>query len=803
MSKRDGSVAIWSLLSLLAAPAVSSQAVAAKDLNSGVKAGLLPPITLKGYAHDAIHLEIDGRLDERVWAEVPSYAGLRVIEPDTLAEPMFRTEIRMFYTERGFAISFDLEQPRDTIIMRHAPRDDREISRDYVSFTLDTSGSGRYAYWMSLSIGNNQADGTFLPERRGSREWDGAWYGATHWTEQGWAAEFFIPWSQVAMPAADGVRRMGLFALRRVSHLSERWSWPALPNSQPKYMSSLQQLELRGVDPHQNWSLFPYVTTTFSKVSGGAQHRVGLDAVWRPSGYLQLAATANPDFGAVESDDVQINLTAEETFFPEKRLFFLEGQEIFNTTPRSISTNGQLFTVVNTRRIGGRPQLPKVPPDVEIPVAEAIKPSELLGAVKLTGQFGRFRYGLLSASEADTVINAKDRKLQLDGRNFGVARVLYEDDQDAAYRAIGVASSIVRQGVRTATVHAMDFHYLGLSGQWNVDGQILTSDLDEGERGYGAFADISFAPRQGLKHTFELTAFDAALDVNDFGYQRRADVREAWYRMEWVRSGLKRIRDFKISPSIRYGANGDGYRLNNVAAADVVLILNSLDSLTMSFAWYGRSYDDRNSFGNGTYEVADRKDLMVGVETDPAKPVSFRGSVRYQDEVVTGRRYAISTGLNWRLADNLGVAVESMYEETDGWLLHQEAQNFTVFDAVQWHPRLSIEYYPDATHQIRLLLQWAGVRATERAFFQLSPGSTILRQVSKPPGPTDDFSVSQLNLQLRYQWQFAPLSDLFVVYSKGDSRRQELSTLPMLFRDSWDEPLIDQLVIKVRYRFGS
>lgn len=595
---------------------------------------------------------------------------------------------------------------------------------------------------------------------------------------------------------------MGLFALRRVSHLSERWSWPALPNSQPKYMSSLQQLELREVDPHQNWSLFPYGTTMFSKLSGGVRTKVGLDAVWRPSSYLQLVATANPDFGAVESDDVQINLTAEETFFPEKRLFFLEGQEIFNTTPRSISTNGQLFTVVNTRRIGGRPQLPKLP-DIDLPVVEAIKPSELLGAVKLTGQFGRIRYGLLGASEADAVINANDRTLQLDGRNFGVARVLYEDDQDAAYRAFGLASSIVRQGAMNATVHAIDFHYLGLSGQWNVDGQIIMSDPSDGEQGYGAFADISFAPRRGLKHTIELTAFDAALDVNDFGYQRRADVHEARYRMEWVRSGLKRIRDFKITPSIRYELNGDGYRLNNVAAADLVFILNSLDSLTTSFAWYGRSYDDRNSFGNGVYRLADRKILMLGFETDPAKPVSFRGSARYQDEMVTGRRYAIGAGLNWRPTDNLGIAVESIFEETNGWLLHQELQNFTVFDAVQWQPRLNIEYYPSATHQIRLLLQWVGARATERAFFQLSPGNTILRQVSKPLGPTDDFSVSQLNLQLRYQWQFASLSELLIVYSKADSRRQELSTLPGLFRDSWDEPLIDQLVIKVRHRFGS
>jgi hypothetical protein len=84
------------------------------------------------------------------------------------------------------------------------------------------------------------------------------------------------------------------------------------------------------------------------------------------------------------------------------------------------------------------------------------------------------------------------------------------------------------------------------------------------------------------------------------------------------------------------------------------------------------------------------------------------------------------------------------------------------------------------------------------------PGdSTDLVQVPKPAGPSDDFSISQLNFQLRYRWQIAPLSDLFIVYTKADQRFVGLTDFNTLFQDSWSAPLGDQLVIKLRYRLGS
>ena len=151
--------------------------------------------------HEDADLRIDGHIDEAIWSQIQPFNNLKVIEPDTLADAPYKTDLRMFYTERGIYVSFDMDQPADTIVQRFAPRDAFEVNRDNVGFTLDTSGDGRYGYWMNLSLGDSQMDGTILPERQYSREWDGAWYGATQRTANGWSAEFYVPWSQMAMPS--------------------------------------------------------------------------------------------------------------------------------------------------------------------------------------------------------------------------------------------------------------------------------------------------------------------------------------------------------------------------------------------------------------------------------------------------------------------------------------------------------------------------------------------------------------------------------------------------------------------------
>jgi hypothetical protein len=760
-------------------------------------------ISIQRLDHQQAAIKIDGHLDEPAWATPPVLDQFIVTKPDTLVIPPYQTEFRMFYTDKGIYASFDLEQPADTIIMRYAARDDFGVTRDNVSLTLDTSGEGLYGYFMNLSLGDVQMDGTVKPERRYSKRWDGAWYGATQLTEKGWSAEYFIPWSQMAMPRVSGVRRIGISIKRKVAHLDEDWSWPPLPRSQPKFLSSLQPLAFDSINPRRQWSLFPFTSLRYDHVDNDFDFKAGLDLFWRPSSNFQLTATVNPDFGTVEADDVVVNLTANETFFPEKRLFFLEGQDIFNTNPRSEAEYGPKVVLVNTRRIGGRPNLPDLPDDEEFPPREELQLAELLGAAKVTGQIGSFRYGLLAAQEEDTDY-MKDNDIYVqDGRGFGVVRLLYEDSHGAAYRALGFISTVVRHPEYGAIVHGVDFHRLSTDGHWDINGQLLYSDTDEEGIGYGAFTDIEYAPRQGLKHSLQLTWYDDQIDINDLGYLARNDTREVRYFSEWVQSGLIKIRDSNLGTFMGYAENNQGFNTDAMIGVYANVTLNNLHSID-AFGWYSPShYDDRNSFDNGTFKVAASTNVHFSYRTDAAKKISFSGKFVHEGETLGGHAYQLGAGLSWRPTHNVTLNAELNYRQSDGWLLHQDDEYFTSFDATEWRPELRFDFFATAKQHFRLVLQWDGIRARENEFYTLEEGSTQLIPGPKPPGETDDFSISELAFQIRYRWQIAPLSDLYVVYTKGDSRDTDLMGFGDLFRESWRYPLGDQLVIKLRYRLGS
>jgi hypothetical protein len=789
------------LLAIAAAAAINN--ASAQEV-SDLEIGLGPPIKLFRADHDDLDIKIDGHLDEAVWQRIQPIEKMKVTKPDTLADVPYKTNMRVFYSERGLYVSFDMEQPRATIIERFVARDEFQVSRDRIDFSLDTSGEGRYGYWMGLSLGDSQMDGTILPERQYSMTWDGAWYGATQRTDKGWSAEFYVPWSQMAMPKAGSGRRVGIRSSRTLAGLGETWGWPALTETQPRFISRFQQLELDNVDPRQNWSIFPYASGTRDNVSDESRYKAGMDLFWRPSTNFQLTGTVNPDFGSVESDDVVVNLTADETFFPEKRLFFQEGREIFQISGRRADARQQPVTVLNTRRIGGRPRDLSLPPGVELPTREELKPADIIAAAKATGQFGAFRYGVLAAFEDGTDYVADDNlQYSQDGRDFAAFRILYEDSKGAAYRGLGWITTLVAHAEADALVHGTDFHYLTATGRWKLDGQALISDRDETGTGAGGTTDITYTSRQGVKHEFRMTLLDDTIDVNDLGFQTRNDVNDYQYQVQWIKSGLNKVRDFQISPFIRYAVNGDGYRTNSTIATSGALTFNNLFKINGFVAFLPPRFDDRNSFGNGTFELRRRARGELNFNSDYSKQLAVFGKVGFAGEALYGTSIDTRLGVSWRPGHNLSMRLQVEHSDKDGWLLHQEDQNFTTFQGTQWQPQLDLEYFLSSKQQIRLAMQWVGVRATEDRFYTLPGDDTKLVEGPKPAAETDDFSISQLNFQIRYRWQIAPLSDLYIVYTKGDKERTGLRDFDDLFRDNWNNPLGDQLVIKLRYRLGS
>jgi hypothetical protein len=765
-------------------------------------------IQLRRLEHARANIVVDGRLDEPVWKDLPTHGNLLVIRPEALVEGAHATDIRMFYTERGMYVAYDMEQPAETLVKRWSTRDDESLSRDRVGLALDTSGDGRYGYWVGLALGDNQTDGTVLPERQFNRDWDGAWYGASSITDHGWSAELFLPWSQMAMPNREGARRMGFFASRHVAYLDERWGWPAYAESQPMFMSIMQPLELQGVAPKQQWSFFPYTSATFDSVSHEDSYKAGFDLFWRPSTNFQVTATGNPDFGNVEADDVIVNLTAFETFFPDKRLFFQERQEIFESASRPgqfAGSFGDPVILLHTRRIGGSPRAPSLQNDEEFAPEELGQPTELYGAGKITGQVGNLRYGVLGAAEENTkLMSPSGARYVAAGRDFGALRVLWESRAGGSKKSLGWTTTMVAHPESDALVHGLDFHYLSTSGAWKYDGQLLYSDVDEAGQGLGAYFDVGYTPRPGLRYVLNLNHFDSKFDINDFGFMRRNDLTVVRTSMDWTKTDFRRIRDMNLGPAARYEVNGNGKMIRGGAGTRYRVTFNNLSSLEGVVSYLLPAYDDRNSFDNGTFKTGKALGANAKYQTDASKPLSVSLEGAYRTDGIDGGYIAeMGVGAFWRPVARMNVSLELKYSQRKGWLLHQEDRNMTGFDSEEWRPELNFDYFISGKQQLRVALQWVAIKAKEQNFYKvpINPGSLI--EVAKPGLDSDDFTISQLNFQVRYRWQIAPLSDLFVVYTRNGFSDPVDADLGDLFSDAWSDPVGEQIVVKVRYRLGS
>jgi len=233
------------------------------------------------------------------------------------------------------------------------------------------------------------------------------------------------------------------------------------------------------------------------------------------------------------------------------------------------------------------------------------------------------------------------------------------------------------------------------------------------------------------------------------------------------------------------------------------MTFENLSKLTFRASFNPEYYDDLNSFGNGAYRLARRHFGGLMWESDSSQPFSYTIGAGYSQEDLGGGTDFVKLIANWRPSDRFALSANIGYRNRDGWLLYQEDRNFTTFRAEEWSPRVSADYFLSAKQQLRFSVQWVGVRAKEDKFYLVPGNPGDLIRTAKPEGPTDSFSLSQMTLQLRYRWEIAPLSDLFLVYTRLVDEGSALKSFSDTFSDGYDDPLGDFLVLKIRYRFGS
>lgn len=749
-----------------------------------------------------VSVTIDGKLDEPLWQKVSYHDDLIVSSPDRGEPGQFQTQVRYFHTEYGLYVGVWAEQPPETLLSRLSSRDSF-IQRDSIRISIDSSGEGLYGYFFAINLGGSITDGVILPESNFKLNWDGAWYGRAQATNDGWAAEMLIPWSILNMPQVDTSRRtIGLAVSRSLGKTNERWTNPYRPSGSNRYLSVFNKVDVRAFPPKQQYSLFPYSSAAIDNTRHTTDARVGMDIFWRPSTSVQLNATLNPDFGQVEADDIVVNLTAFETFFPEKRLFFLENQEVFSALYRK-SNSGKLL---NTRRIGANISSRQGEPDSieDIDAFDTQKPVDLIGAVKVTGQSGSLRYGVLVANEANTTVKGENAHLSLAGRDFGIVRVKYEDSSGAGRRSLGWLGTATDHPNRSAFTQGIDGYLLSADGRLVLDGQLLMSDI-EGEQGFGYRAGTQFTPKQNYTHRLEFDYFDDQLNLNDVGFLPRSEFMTLYYSFKYRENNMPNVRDRQTELKLQTKKNLDHKRIGGKLEIERDWRYEDNSKMEVELAYRPAHWDDRNSSNNGDFKRQGTWETVLQWQSDEAKRWSFSAKTSLREESESGYKHSLSALVEYRPSDRYRMALKSDYSRRDAWLIYSGERNFTTVKAEEWRPKIIFDTFFSAKQQLRVQMEWVGIKAHDTNYWQVPLGGGDLLNVERPlDDNSDGFAISDLTIQARYRWEIAPLSDLFVVYNRGG----RLTTADIddsfgsLFNNALSNPANEYLVMKFRYRFG-
>ena len=330
-------------------------------------------------------IRLDGKLDEAAWASAPPLTDFKQKEPVEGGEPTDKLEVRFLFDDVALYVATRVvNKDPSRAIQSPISRRDQIGQAEHIWISLDAYQDRRTAYSFGVTASGVRAD-WYHPsdnETNIDESFDPVWEAATDRQSNGWTAEMRIPFSQLRFNAAT-VQRWGLNIDHWIPSRNEDVFWIPVPRNATGWSSRMGVLDgIEGIQPSRRLEVMPYVASS-STINGNRdvgdpfddgrnlEARVGGDLKVGLGPSLTLAATVNPDFGQVEADPAEVNLSAFETFFSEKRPFFIEGSQLLQGA-------GSYFY---SRRIGARPRGGADGDYVDYPSA-----STILGAAKLTGR---------------------------------------------------------------------------------------------------------------------------------------------------------------------------------------------------------------------------------------------------------------------------------------------------------------------------------------------------------------------------------------------------------------------------------
>ncbi len=370
--------------------------------------------------------DIDGRTDDPVWQRTPPLPDFVEWSPTEGKPARFPTQAKIAYDRANLYILIRSFDPHPDSIIRLIGRRDDFPQSDRVVILLDSYHDRRTGFEFGVTAAGGRYDAAIYDDGNEDGAWDAVWDVATRIDSLGWVAEFRIPLSQLHYGPQEQ-HTFGIAIDRDIYRYNERVSWPLFRQSAAGLVSQFTDIAgLDGLEAPRRMELAPYAVTknvSHADATGFGRRQeasLGADLKYRVASNVTLDATINPDFGQVEADPGVLNLTAYETFFPEKRPFFVAGRGLFQMPVNCNQVNCGSDGLFYSRRIGRAPQLAGTYNDTTSPAFTTI-----LGAGKLTGRWANgLRLGALGAY-TQRMTGVGDRTIE-PATSYGVFRL----DQD-------------------------------------------------------------------------------------------------------------------------------------------------------------------------------------------------------------------------------------------------------------------------------------------------------------------------------------------------------------------------------------
>jgi hypothetical protein len=557
---------------------------------------------------------LDGRLDDAAWQRAAVATDFVQYRPQPGEPASQRTEARVLFDANYIYVGIRAwDTAAEQIASQLARRDATGIHSDWVDVTIDSFDDRRTGYRFAVNPHGVKKDVYHFNDTQEDLGWDAVWDVATSIDEEGWSAEFRIPLSQLRY-APDREQRWGLQFGRSIARNDELSLWSPLLPTTTGFVSRAGFLTgLHGLRSPRRLEVLPYVVSSVTRApppqsdvpspfwrATDPYTAVGADVKYGLSSNLTLTGTINPDFGQVEADPSVVNLTAFETFFPERRPFFLEGANLFSFDIGDDNSGEGLFY---SRRIGRAPQRTSFDGADHVLNASSAR---ILGAAKLTGRVGGWSLGVFNAvtqaEHASVLANGTIEELPSEPlTSYAVGRIARDFRRGASTLGVTATATnrridsddllFLRRSAYSAGINGR--HRFGPDNRYAISGFLAASTIagdtlamqraQRAPQRYYQRPDaghVEYDPHRtslsGISGTFGIDRSGGGnwsgglgghfrspgFDLNDVGFQREGDQAYiyGWYNYGSYEAG-RVLRNWRVGLNPNAGWNFDGTRM--------------------------------------------------------------------------------------------------------------------------------------------------------------------------------------------------------------------------------------------------